>query len=78
MPYYNTKINEVNVNVYAEVHGEYYPATHDDPEEFPEVVIQEIWCNGEELPDAFYQVFVNEINVIECAIQYGDLEPDHD
>jgi hypothetical protein len=78
MPYYNTTLNEIPVRVRAAVVGEYAPATHDDPEEFADVEVVEVWCGGKELPEPFLHVFCEEIKVIECAIACGDLEPDHD
>jgi hypothetical protein len=75
MPTYNTTINGHPVTITADVTGKYYPATRDEPEEFPEVEITGVWCEHARLPDPFYVFFVKELNEIECAIQCGDLEP---
>jgi len=75
MPYYNAKINDIEVGVYAEVHGKYYPASSFEPAEYPEIEIMEIWIGEEALPDAFYQVWHEDIDAIAAQIACGDLKP---
>ena len=73
---YQLYMNEILVDVYATVEGKYYPATFTDPEEFPEVVIQEISYKGVALPDVWMEVFAEEVEQLEVHI--AEWEPDHD
>jgi len=76
---YQLYMNEILVDVYATIEGKYYPATREDPEEFPEVVIQEISYKGVVLPDAWLEVFADEVEKLEVQIsEYEYPEPDYE
>jgi hypothetical protein len=65
------------VEVDATVEGKYLPATHWEPEEFPEVVINEVRYKGVKLPDLWMEVFADKINDLEVQVaEYP--EPDYD
>jgi hypothetical protein len=64
------------VEVDATVEGKYYPATNWEPEEFPEVIINDIFYKGVKLPDVWMEVFADKINALE--VQITEWEPDYD
>ena len=64
------------VEVDATIEGKYYPATNWEPEEFPEIVINEISYKGVKLPDLWMEVFADQVNALE--VQIAEWEPDYD
>jgi hypothetical protein len=64
------------VEVDATIEGKYLPATHWEPEELPEIVINEISYKGVKLPDVWMEVFADQVNSLE--VQITEWRPDHD
>ena len=64
-----------SVDVKALISGKHRPATRTEPEDWPEIEIQEITYRGVPLPLEWFEVFPDEIIDLEAQIsEYSDDE----